>query len=158
MYKKGEKIIYPKHGAGQIDQIVDEIITGRKVKYYKISFFNSPISISIPVNRAEELGLRYPNKRREIKSKLKNLHSIIKINKKTLVSLDTVSKEKLGSGKMEDAIYLINLLKSLAKQKEEENKNFSYSYSDRLEIAQDFIKSEIELVLGKRALAKYEFD
>jgi hypothetical protein len=61
----------------------------------------------------------------------------------------------MNTGKIEDAINLVNLLKSLAKQKEEENKNFSYSYSDRLEIAVDFIKSEILLVLGKNALKKY---
>lgn len=155
MFKRGEKVIYPKHGAGKILGVKEETVADKKQKYYKIKFFNSPITISIPVKKAEELGLRYPLTKKALTDALKNLNTQTRINKRTLVTLDAVSKEKLGSGKLEDVIDLVNLLKSLAKQKEEENKNFSYSYSDRLEIASEFIKSEVEQVLGKNALKKY---
>ena len=157
-FKKGENVIYPKHGAGIINKEYTEIISDKKLKYYKIVFTNSAVSVSVPTDSAQELGLRYPLSRRNLKKALKNLFKQVNINKKTLISLDTVSREKLGSGKLEDTIHLVNLLKSLAKQKEEENKNFSYSYSDRLEIALEFIKSEVELVLGKKAAEKYNLE
>lgn len=155
MYRKGEKVVYPKHGAGKIADIYKEKISDEKEKYYKIKFFESPIDIAIPVEKAEELGLRSPLSRSALQRELKRLNRKLRITKKTLVNLDPVSKIKLNSGKMDDAIDLVNLLKSLAKQKEEENKNFSYSYSDRLEIAMDFIKSEVQLVLGEKALKRY---
>jgi CarD family transcriptional regulator len=155
MFKKGEKVIYPKHGAGKIIDIFNENINKEKVKYLKIQFFNSQVTVSIPIPKAEEMGLRYPLSRNALKKALKSLNKKQKINKKTLITLDFISKEKMNTGKIEDAINLVNLLKSLAKQKEEENKNFSYSYSDRLEIAVDFIKSEVLLVLGKNTLKKY---
>ncbi|MBN2016327.1 hypothetical protein JW766_05875 [Candidatus Dojkabacteria bacterium] len=158
MFKKGEKVIYPKHGAGKIIGIIEQDIGGKKLKYYKISFLNSSIDVSIPIEKAEELGLRRPLTKRVLTDALKKLNKRTHINKKTLITLDIVSKEKLGSGKLEDVIDLVNLLRSLAKQKEEENKNFSYSYSDRLEIAIEFIKSEIEQVLGKSALKKYHLE
>ncbi len=153
MFKKGEKVVYPRHGAGKI--IAIEKIGEDNEKYYKIKFFNSSVLVSVPVKKAEEMGLRRPMTKKELTKALRSLGEKIKITKKTLVTLDAVSREKLASGKVEDMVYLVNLLKSLAKQKEEENKNFSYSYSDRLEIAHDFLKSEIELVMGKNAIKKY---
>ncbi len=157
MFKKGDNVIYPKHGAGKIISITNEKIGGKSEKYYRIKFLESLIYISIPIDKAKELGLRYPLSKTGLKKSLKNLNKIVKIDKKILVTLDNVSREKLGSGKTNDVIELVNILKSLAKQKEEKNKNFSYSYSDRLEIATDFIKSEIVLVLGKKALKEYTF-
>jgi len=155
MFKKGQKVIYPKHGAGKIIAVQEETISGEKKKYYKIQFLNSQVSVSVPQDHALDLGLRYPLTKTNIKKVLKKLNTQYKINKNTLVNLDTLSRDKLNSGKLEEVIDLVNLLHSLAKQKEEENKNFSYSYSDRLEIAMDFIKSEVALVLGQSALKKY---
>jgi len=156
MFRKGEKVVYPRHGAGKIETIYTQELNNKKLKYYKIKFVDSKVSVSIPVNNAEELGLRKPLSKRKIRYALKKLYKRVKINRKTLMNLDTTSKDKLGSGKFEDVIDLVNTLKSLAKQKEEENKNFSYSYSDRLEIAEDFIKSEVEIVLGKNLLKRYD--
>ncbi|MBU0976648.1 MAG: CarD family transcriptional regulator [Patescibacteria group bacterium] len=156
MFKRGEKVVYPRHGAGKVEQITTESIGDNKAKYYKIKFFNSPVTVSVPIDKASELGLRLPLSKTNIRKTLKTLNTRVRINKKTLVSLDNISREKLNSGKLEDAIDLMNLLRSLAKQKEEENKNFSYSYSDRLEVASEFIKSEIAIVLGKNVLKRYE--
>lgn len=155
-FKKGEKVVYPKHGAGKIVDVYTEHINGSDEPYLKIEFFNSPSKVSVPIAKAEELGLRYPLAKKELVSALKQLNKMRKIDKKILVSLDLMSKEKMNSGKTEDAVELISILKSLAKQKEEENKNFSYSYSDRLDVIYEFIRSEVELVLGKTALKKYD--
>jgi CarD family transcriptional regulator len=155
-FKKGEKVVYPKHGAGKIIELYTERINGDEQPYLKIEFFNSPSKVSIPTARATELGLRYPLSKKELLGALKELNKTRKIDKKMLVTLDVMSKEKMNSGKIEDAIELVSILKSLAKQKEEENKNFSYSYSDRLDVIYEFIKSEIELVLGKTILKKYD--
>ncbi|MDD3648245.1 MAG: CarD family transcriptional regulator [Candidatus Dojkabacteria bacterium] len=156
MFKRGEKVVYPRHGAGKVEQITTENVGDQTLKYYKIKFFNSPVTVSVPIEKAAELGLRPPLSRASTRKALRELNKRIRINKKTLVTLDNISREKLNSGRLEDAIELVNLLRSLAKQKEEENKNFSYSYSDRLEVASEFIKSEIVLVLGKNALKRHE--
>lgn len=155
MYKKGEKVVYPKHGAGKIAGVYEEKVGNSAKSYYKISFFNSPTTVSIPVGKAEELGLRNPLSQNKLREALRKLDKSVNISRNTLVTLDTVTREKLNSGKMEDVIDLVNLLKSLSKKKEEENKNFSYSYSDRLEVALEFIKSEVALVLGAKALKRH---
>lgn len=155
MYKKGEKVVYPKHGAGKIVAIYEEQVGNEKKKYYRIQFLNSPTTVSVPVEQADELGLRNPLSKNKLREILRKLGKTAKITRNTLVTLDSISKEKLNSGKVEDVVYLVNLLRSLAKKKEEENKNFSYSYSDRLEVALEFIKSEATLVLGQNAAKRY---
>lgn len=154
MFKKGEKVVYPKHGAGKIVDTYQESLRGEQ-KYYRIKFFNSPATVSIPVDKADELGLRTPLSKNKLREALRKLGRKVKITRNTLVTLDAITKKKLNSGKVEDVIDLVNLLKSLAKKKEEENKNFSYSYSDRLEVALEFIKSEVAMVLGENATRRY---
>ena len=156
MFRKGQQVIYPKHGAGKIIAIQEESISGVKKKYYKIQFLNSQVMVSIPRDNAVQLGLRCPLTKSAIKKALNKLNTECKVNKRTLINLDNLSRDKLNSGKLEEVIDLVNLLQSLAKHKEEENKNFSYSYSNKLEIALDFIKSEVILVLGKSALKEYD--
>jgi CarD family transcriptional regulator len=149
MFKKGEKVVYPKHGAGKIVEVYKEKVGSKEKQYYRIQFLNSSTTVSVPKDNAKGLGLRHPLSKSRLRDTVRRLGKKVKITRNTLVTLDSVSKEKLNSGKAEDVVELVNLLKSLAKKKEEENKNFSYSYSDRLEVALDFIRSEVALVLGE---------
>lgn len=158
MFRKGQKVVYPRHGAGKIVDKYKVEIDGEEKTYYKIDFYNSKINVSVPQDQCEELGLREPHNKKELKKLLRDLGKRVKITKSTAKELDSISKENLLSGKMEDAIELVNLLRSFAKKKEEENKNFSYSASQRLETVVNFIRSEVEQVLGKRAADKYELE
>ena len=155
IFKKKENIVYPRHGAGKVIDICTQIVAGAKQKYYRLTFLNSSVTISVPVSNASKLGLRHPRSKTNVKKILSTLGNRRRISSNTLKQLDTITKENLDSGGLEDAVILVNILKSLAKQKEEENKNFSYSYSTRLEVSMDFIRSEALLVLGKRAIEKY---
>lgn len=155
MFKKREKVVYPRLGAGKIVDVFDQKVGEEVKKYYKIEFFDSNVTVSVPVETSEEMGLRYPLKKTAAIKVMKDLRKRVKITRNTLTTLDEVAKNNLRSGKLEDAIDLVNLLTSLAHQKEQENKNFSYSASQRLETALNFIKSEIEMVLGKKAAEKY---
>lgn len=158
MFKKREKVVYPRHGAGKIIDKYEAQVNGEKNEYYKIEFFNSPINLSVPIENAREMGLRNPVSKYKLRKALKGLWKRAKITDSTMKSLDDISKEKLASGEIEDAVSLVNILKSLARKKEEESKNFSYSASQRLETAISFISSEVELVLGRKALSYYDLD
>ncbi len=156
MFRKRQKVVYPRHGAGKIIDKYTVESDGKKQEYYKVKFYDSPITISIPQKKAEELGLREPCSKTKIKRELRKLGNKVKVTKSLMKKLDETAKEKLLSGKFSDAIKLVNILKSIAEKKEKENKNFSYTASQRLENVLNFIKSETEMVLGKRETEKYE--
>ena len=156
MFKKREKIVYPRHGAGKVIDKFETQINGEKRKYYKLEFFDSPVDISIPIEDAEELGLRSPTSKYSLRKALRSLGTRVKIIDKLMRDLDNIYIEKIKSGDIDDAIYVVNLLRSLSAKKEKESKNFSYTASQRLDTALEFIRSEVALVLGKGAVKRYD--
>lgn len=58
MFEIGDKVSYPMHGAGTIVDISEEDFLGEKKKYYTISIPVGNVRVKVPVENAEELGLR----------------------------------------------------------------------------------------------------
>ncbi|GMO23798.1 MAG: transcriptional regulator [Termitinemataceae bacterium] len=57
-YKIKQRIVYPSQGVGLITTIEEREFHGEKVPYYKVYLEVTDMTIMIPVNRADELGLR----------------------------------------------------------------------------------------------------
>lgn len=58
MYKIGDKIVYPMHGAGIIEQIEEKLILGEKRDYYVLKVPCGDMKIMIPVDRSDDIGVR----------------------------------------------------------------------------------------------------
>lgn len=58
MYKCGDRVVCPPHGAAEIEGIQDKWVLGEKRQYYIIRPFYGQITIMLPVDNACELGLR----------------------------------------------------------------------------------------------------
>lgn len=57
-YKIGEKVVYPNHGVGIIEQINYGVLNGRTEKYYIIRILSSGLKVMVPRVNAEAVGLR----------------------------------------------------------------------------------------------------
>ena len=58
MYTLGDKVVYPLHGVGVIDSIEDKTVLGEERSYYVIKLAISDMTVMIPTNKSEDLGLR----------------------------------------------------------------------------------------------------
>jgi len=58
MFKKGSKVFYPYHGIGKIDDVFTREFGGKKEKYYSINFVDENLKMMVPVDKADDLGLR----------------------------------------------------------------------------------------------------
>lgn len=58
MFEIGSKIVYPMHGAGIITNIEDREILGETRRYYCVSLPCGRMTASVPVDKAEGLGIR----------------------------------------------------------------------------------------------------
>ncbi len=154
MYKKGAKVIYPVYGAGRITQIYDEKIGTITEKYYQIEFHDSMISVAVPVRSSQSLGLREPLSPNNLRKMLRELKRQVRITPKLIDQLDEMSKSKLNSGKIEDAIQLTKILNAIKKRKEKNRKNLSATEHELLELSKKFIVEEVRMVLGKKACDK----
>lgn len=57
MFKVGDKIVYPMHGAGTIDSIEEKEILGEKQQYYIINM-PGEVKVMVPTNKAQSMGVR----------------------------------------------------------------------------------------------------
>lgn len=58
MFSIGDKVVYPMHGAGIITAIEEREVLGEKQKYYIMALPIGDMKVMIPINSAEEVGLR----------------------------------------------------------------------------------------------------
>lgn len=58
MFSIGEKIVYPLHGAGVVEAIDEKEILGKKKKYYVMRVYSGNMTVLIPVDNSEEIGVR----------------------------------------------------------------------------------------------------
>lgn len=58
MFKVGDKIVYPMHGAGTIESIEEREILGEKQKYYIMKMPVGDIKVMVPTKNAELIGVR----------------------------------------------------------------------------------------------------
>lgn len=58
MFKIGDKIVYPMHGAGTIVGIEKKKILGDTHEYYILEMPAGNVKVMVPVKNAEEIGVR----------------------------------------------------------------------------------------------------
>lgn len=58
MYSVGDNVVHPMHGAGTIEEIREIDVMGKKRKYYLVHFAVGKMTTNIPVDGAEEIGIR----------------------------------------------------------------------------------------------------
>jgi CarD family transcriptional regulator len=57
-FQKSQQVVYPLQGVGQIKEIIEMDFKGEKTLYYVIYLPVSDMTVKIPVDRAEEHGIR----------------------------------------------------------------------------------------------------
>lgn len=57
-YKIGDKVVYPNHGVGIIEQINFGFLNGHTEKYYMLKIYSSGLKVMVPAMNAISVGLR----------------------------------------------------------------------------------------------------
>ncbi len=58
MFKVGDNIVYPMHGAGTIESIEEKEVLGEKQKYYIMKMPVGDVKVMVPIKNAEMIGVR----------------------------------------------------------------------------------------------------
>ena len=58
MFKIGDKAVYPAHGVGIIEDIKCKVISGAKRTFYVLRIIDKDMTIMIPTDNADNVGLR----------------------------------------------------------------------------------------------------
>ena len=58
MYKVGDKVVYPHHGAGTVVKKEKRTILGQEREYLTIKILHNDMTVNVPAENAERVGLR----------------------------------------------------------------------------------------------------
>ena len=58
MFKVGDKVVYPHHGAGTVVKKERREVLGEKREYLTIQILHNDMTVNVPAENAEKVGLR----------------------------------------------------------------------------------------------------
>src|SRR2546430_6147316 len=59
LYKVGDKVVYPHHGAGTVVKKETREVLGEKREYLTIQILHNDMTVQVPAENAEKVGLRW---------------------------------------------------------------------------------------------------
>ncbi|RMG42371.1 MAG: CarD family transcriptional regulator [Candidatus Dadabacteria bacterium] len=144
-FKAGEKIVYPGHGVGKINEVQTKKIGGQEQKFYDITILDSGMKIMVPVCQGEAVGLR------KVVDK-KAVTKVYKILKDRNFRIDTQTwnrrfreySQKIKTGSVYEIAEVLRDLSVLSNDKE-----LSFGEKKMLDTAQNLLVSEIAVAKAR---------
>jgi CarD family transcriptional regulator len=59
-FKVGDRVVYPHHGAAVIEKKETREFDGKKTDYFVLKVAHGDLMLSVPIDKAEEVGMRAP--------------------------------------------------------------------------------------------------
>lgn len=140
MYHVGDKIVYPMHGAGVIEDIETKEILGVSREYYVLKI-HGKMKVMIPVEKCEEVGIRDIIDESKVNEVLKVLRA-----ESTPMSANWNRRYRANMDKMRtgDILQVAEVARNLYRVEQE--KNLSNGEKKMLENALRIMESELVLV------------
>lgn len=154
VFKVGDKVVYPMHGAGIIEAIEERQVLGELKRYYIMRMPIGDMKVMIPVNNSDGIGLREVVNRDEVKKVFDILRA-----QKTKMSTNwnrryRANLEKIKSG---DIYEVAEVVRNLAHRDKE--KGLSTGERKMLDSARQILISELVLAQGiEEATARTAID
>ncbi|SDY52733.1 CarD family transcriptional regulator [Evansella caseinilytica] len=155
MFKVGDHVVYPYHGAGTIKDIEEKTILNEKLNYFIVFFPLNNVTLMLPENRIKSSGLRKIIQPKEVEDLVMALKPSEVASKKDAAKPYSKENETLlKSGSILDAAAVISNLTS-----KEEGRTNGLHMEDRknLDRAKQFIVSELMLVKNISEEEAYQF-
>jgi CarD family transcriptional regulator len=123
-FSKGDFVVYPAHGVGQIEGVETQTIAGMEIRLYAISFEKERMRLKIPVKKAQASGLRRLSTNERLKDAIKTLKGRSRVRRTMWSRRAQEYETKINSG---DPISIAEVLRDLKRS----NDDSEQSYSER---------------------------
>lgn len=144
MFRKGDTVVHPEHGAAVIEELRDREFLGEKRKYLVLRVAYGDLTLMIPVDSTEEVGLRQVVSKNEVKKVLKVLTEDESSMAANWSRRFKNNMEKLHSG---DPYQVAEVLRNLAIRERE--KGLSAGEKRMIQKARQILISELSYATGK---------
>lgn len=137
-FKVGDKVVYPNHGVGVIEQIMNASSAGIDDTFYRLRILSNDSTVLVPTNNTLQVGLRKVLSRKDVDKVFRVLRS-----GKIEITNDWKGRFQENSDKMRtgDIYEVARVLKNLTYLSK--SKNLSYRERKMLDKSKYLIVSEI---------------
>ena len=144
MFSIGDKVVYPRHGAGMIEGIEEKAVLGEKLKYYVIRISLGDMCVMVPIEKLEAHGIRNITS----KDKIGDIYGILS-SKTTVMCKNWGKRYRENESRLKEGnIYEIaELVRNLTVADRE--KKLSTGEKKMLENARQLLISELMLILDE---------
>jgi CarD family transcriptional regulator, regulator of rRNA transcription len=144
VFAKGDRVVYPHHGAAVIEDLQEREILGEKRTYFVLRLAHGDLTLMVPVDNTEEVGLREVVSKREVKK----VFDILREDEEAKAPTNwnrrfKTNVEKLRSG---DIFQVAEVVRSLSLR--ERDKGLSAGEKRMLAKARQILVSELTFAVG----------
>jgi CarD family transcriptional regulator len=155
VFNIGDKIVYPNHGVGVIEQISNRTIGATVEKFYLLKIAANSLKVMVPFHNATSVGMRPVVRNGEVQKIVDYLSTGECINSADWKDRFKENSERMRTGALTDVAMVLKSLLVLAQEK-----SLSFREKKMLERARYLLVSEIAIsrncdeILIEQALTK----
>ncbi len=155
MYRLGDKIVYPMHGAGVIESVEEKEVLGEKKKYFIIKMPVNEMKLMIPVDNVENIGVRKIISDTEVNEVFDILKEDSSLNKMNWNKRYRANMDRMKSGDIFEVARIVRSLtfrdqeKGLSTGEKKMLSNAKQILISELILAEDSSSEEIETRIDK---------
>ncbi len=146
MFCVGELVVYPAQGVGKVEKVEEQDVCGAKTRFYIVRILSNNVTLMVPVNNAENVGLRSVSDEKqgiELLQYLEDRSDFTGYSGQNWNRRYREYSDKLKSQELKDVAYVLKELFLISKDKE-----LSFGERRLLEQAMGLISMELSYALS----------
>ena len=122
IFDVGDYVVYPKHGVGRVVELQSQEIAGAKLELYVLRFEKERMTLRVPTNKAESVGMRKLSSNVTMNEALATLKGRARV-KRTMWSRRAQEYEaKINSG---DLVSIAEVVRDLFRAEDQPEQSYS---------------------------------
>ena len=145
-FRVNQKVVYPSQGVGKVTEIFEKVFNGNPTNYYKIYIEASDMVVMVPVDKADDLGIRQIVTKEEAQEALNLLSDDFEPITSDWKLRYQMNLDLLKKGTIKDIATIVRCLYNRSKVKE-----LPILERKLYDSAKKLLEDEISFALGKTA-------
>jgi CarD family transcriptional regulator len=141
-FEIGDVVVYPRHGAASIEDIVEKTVRGQKMTMLKIEVVQGAMTILVPPDKVEEVGIRTVVDSAGLDRVYEVLQAKFTEEPTNWSRRYKANVEKLGSG---EVLKVAEVVRDLSRREADRDKGLSAGEKRMLAQARKILISELAL-------------
>ncbi len=121
-FQAGDNVVYPKHGVGRVIEIQSSEIAGAKLELYVLRFDKERMTLKVPTNKAEFVGMRKLSSEATLKDALLTLKGKPKVKRIMWSRRAQEYDAKINSG---DLVSIAEVVRDLHRAEDQPEQSYS---------------------------------